>query len=283
MKTNFFHKIALLPVFIALLMGCDRSSTGITSEPPKPQNCQQAYKQLSTKEFHSLQEAKTATRDFLSKYKGDEKCSVCYDIAEQIESEFVIMDNLLLNIDNSSPKQRYCDFMSMVNTNKKTFSSSSFETVRKTWNYLVAEKKDTYRKERLDLIDEKEFKPYLMQMAKDRALEWYGGRLLVVVDEDCYILNDELVELYGVEGKAAKRGVCTVHVAMQGYFKDKKNGNKRKLDVGRIGAVEIRVEGTLKLSDSNCNISFAEGSAEKTKAIGECERIDKKLEKKTRR
>lgn len=267
MKTNFVKKSALLIVFVALLMmgnSCKKQDKTISN----PQvSFSQEYDELTTKEFHSLREARLATSDFLSTYYDEENDSECYKKVEQMEIEFAKMSDLFMNVENSAPKQRYSDFLSMVKSNDKVFSGSFFESVRSTWSYLVAEKKEAYMKERLDMVDEADLQSYLMTYAKDLAMDWYGGQNWVVVDKECYIENGELEDLYMVDGKVAKRGTCVVYVKMEGKWHKNKKGENRRFDVGREGAVEIWVEGTVTLSESG-RVVFSRGGKKEMEVYG---------------
>ena len=126
-------------------------------------------------------------------------------------------------------------------------------------------------KERLDSIDEDDFKPYLMNYAIDLAKTWY--RKFNVVNLGCEILNDE-VDVNVVEGKNEKRGFCWVLVEMEGKG-FKRGGNFEKwfpkvVDKRRRrGTFKIGVEGTLKVSETNCNLVFYKGNYDYDKSMVE--------------
>lgn len=239
----------------------DKNTNSESQEQEPSRDCRQEYNQLSQEKYNSIKEARDAARSFLLDFNIEEQCFECCDEIRKMEDEFVNMDNLFSNVDNSAPKNRYCAYIKMVESNDNVFSRSSYEAVRKTWDYLKDEKKDYYLKARLNLINENDFKPYLIAFAKDLAISRYGGRGMVVVDKGCYILNVDLEDIYQVEGKAAKRGVCTVHIEMKGGL------------VGwRKGYVEYRVEGQLYISPSECNVRFSKGHHELTATSGACAR-----------
>lgn len=260
MKSNFFHKISLMPVFFALLIGCNRSSTKSTPEPPKPQDCQQVYEQLSTTEFHSLQEALDATSNFLTEF--DDQCPV-YANVRSLQTKFNEMNQLFLDIDNgTAPKQRYCDFISKVKTDGNMYKSSDIEAVRSTWNYVVNEKKQEYMRQRLESIDDEEFMPRLKNYVLDEVKRWYPKFRV----EEGYVLNERMEDMSVVEegGKLAMRGACIVHVEMKGDRN--KLGEKwfPRIDerYRKVGYVEVWAEGTMRLSDSNCDVKFSRGHLE---------------------
>jgi len=264
--------LALLLVFamsLLMLSGCSSSGTNPNGNSASKTKCREAYNELSTKEFHSVKEARDAAKEFLSKFADKEQCSDCYDKAVQMNSEFIAMDDLLSNIDKGGADDDYCAFMSMVKSNNKTFANSKFETVKLTWNYLVGDLKASYMKERLDSIDEDDFKPYLMNYAIDLAKTWY--RKFNVVNLGCEILNDE-VDVNVVEGKNEKRGFCWVLVEMEGKG-FKRGGNFEKwfpkvVDKRRRrGTFKIGVEGTLKVSETNCNLVFYKGNYDYDKSM----------------
>lgn len=263
MKFKSFHKIALLPVFIALLMGCNSCK-----------NCQKEYEQLSTTEFHSLQEADSTIGVFLSKFDGKKKCVEYCDKVKQMGEEFNTMSNKFSAIDNSLPKKQYCAFISMVNTNDNTFSTSSFNAVKKTWDYLVTEKKETYMRERFDLIDEDELGDHLMEYAI-KVANRVGDNWRVIKD-GCYIINNDIEIERDVENKVVK-GNCTVCVLMEKRMPWwwEFVGGVIEIFFPRVGnivahvvetfgrnvsaAVMIEVEGALEVSESSCNVDFSRG------------------------
>ena len=246
MKSKFFHRITLLFVFIALLMGCNSCK-----------NCQKEYEQLSQTEFHSLDDAMTATNEFLSKYDGKKKCLEYCDKVIQMREEFNTINKKFSDIESAlTPKDQYCSFISMVNSNKNTFSNSSFYAVKKTWEYLVAEKKDTYMRNRLYSIDEDEFMAELESYAVSEVKRWYPKFKVV----DSYVLNGRMEEMSVVEerGKLAMDGACIVHINMKG---DRVSWAGDWIP-RQTGSVEVWVEGTIRLSDSNCNVKFSRGEVE---------------------
>lgn len=251
MRFKRFHKIALLPVFVALLIGCNSCNKVV-------RECQQEYDQLSTTEFQSLLEADTAIGLFLSKYEGKKKCLEYYSKAEQMRQDFSTMRNEFFNIDNNiAPKDRYCAFFSLVNSHNDTFSNSDFEAVRNTWNYLVNDKKVTYMRDRLNAIDYNEFVPHLKKYVLKEVSRWYPKFKVV----DSYVLNEQMEEMSVVEegDKLAMKGVCIVHLELLG---------NRMPWAGdwiprKTGFLEVWAEGTMRISDdSNCNVSFSRGHLE---------------------
>ena len=276
MATKNNQTLTFLSVFTVLLIMCICGGCSSKDNPTpdtlfgnKPsRDCQQECNQLLQEKYYSVEEALSATRDFWSDFIDEEQCSECRDEVRKMENEFLNMDNLFSNIDRKDPEDRYCAFLSMVKSNDVTFSRSSFEAVRKTWEYLKEEKKDEYLNERLSLIDEDDFKPYLMDFAKQLAMSRYGKRKMVVVDSECYIINNQVKEISVVEGKCAKLGACTVHVEMKGNF----------LHLGwRTGYVEFSVEGVLGISESGCDVFFSKGNHEIKELGGALERIEKGL------
>ena len=247
--------VAVLFAFATMmsLSGCIKSwgSRGYTTDPIEPErpsrNCQQEFNQLVQKKFYSTGEARSAALDFLCEFNNGQYPE-CIEQVRQMDDEVAEMEKLFADVADNRPIDRYCAFCSMVKSNDYTFSRSSFESVRKTWEYLMDEKGDDYLRERVNLIDENEFKPYLMSFAKDIACERFGSSW-VMTSGGCYILNNQLEEVTPVDGKAAKRGVCTVHVSMEGA-----------LFGLRKGYVEIQVEGILGVSDSGCNVFFSKGN-----------------------
>ena len=261
--------LSFLPVLTALFFigvcsscgsGNNSKQDSLFDQNQKPaRNCQEEYNQLATKKFYDLQEARSAVSDFLSAFNIEGDCAECCDKVRQIENEFVDMANLFSNVDNSAPTNRYCAYLQMVKSNEGRFSNSSFETVRKTWKYLTDDKSDSYLRERLALIDEDEFKHYLIDYAKELAEEWYGGGgPSGWIVKDWYILNNEMGDVVKVDDKAAKRCSCTVHVNMEGA-----------MGLGlRSGSVDIWVEGTLGIAASSCNVFFSKGGYNKINVEG---------------
>lgn len=251
--------LIILSVFV-FVRKCDSSKKTEPEQPTEPcRDCRQEYNQIIQEKYYSTQDAIKAAQNFLLDFNIEEQCIECCDEIRKIEAEFTCMDSLFSNVDNSVPKDRYCAFFSMVKSNDNVFSNSSYETVRKTWEYLKDKERGKYVRERLSLINENDFKPYLIAFAKDLAISRYGGRGMVVVEKGCYILNVDLEDIYQVEGKAAKRGVCTVHIEMEGG-----------LWGWRKGYVEYRVEGQLYISPSGCNVRFSKGHHELTAKGGAC-------------
>ncbi|MBQ6304969.1 MAG: hypothetical protein IJK78_00230 [Bacteroidales bacterium] len=244
------------------LLSCNSNTK--RKEPPVPsRDCQQEYMQLSIKEFHSLNEAKKAVRDFLNEFEDNAQCSECITNVKQMETAFFGMDNLFSNIDNSLPKDRYCAFKSMVNSNG--FSGTPYETVRLTWNYLVEDKKETYIKDRLEAIDENDFKPRLMKYAREIAEQAWGNRFDVM---DCEVYGE--VEVSIVDGKMAKCGTCNkVGVYMEGNFLPKGRGKRFRERFRKRATVYFKVGGTLKLSESNCEMVFDRGDFDYLGYIGD--------------
>lgn len=247
--------ILLLLIIVSIFVFVDKRDSGekkpeeeesIYQEPPR--DCRQEYNQLSQEKYNSIKEARDAARSFLLDFNNEEQCIECCNEIREMEDEFVNMDNLFSNVDNSAPKNRYCAYIKMVESNDNVFSRSSYEAVRKTWEYLKDEKKYYYLRERLNLIEESDIMPYLGDFAIDLAKARYDK--WDVVGRECYILNDRLEEFSKVEGLFAKRGVCIVHVAMKGAKWYNRN---------RIGYVEYQVEGTLTILTS-CDVSFSRGS-----------------------
>lgn len=265
--TKVSHVLALLPVLTAVffISVCSSCGSRNTSEPDsllgiKPsRNCQQEYDQLIAKKFYTLREAKSATLDFLAYFTEDGQCPECCEKVRQMEGEFIVMDDLFSNVENSGSRNRYCSYIQMVRANGDRFSRSSFEAVRKTWKYLTDEKSDLYMRERLNLIDKNDFTSYLVGYAKDLAVEWYGGGGPAGwIVKDWYILNNEMGDVVQVDGQAAKRCSCTVHVNMEGA-----------MGLGlRSGSVEIWVEGTLGIAASSCEVFFSKGGYSKTNVEG---------------
>lgn len=246
--------------FLASLSGChSRGNNGTIANLLTSRDCRQEYNQLSVEEYHDLYDAKTAMRSFLADFDDKSECFDCCGNVQQMEAEFANMDNLFSDVDLKMPKEQYCAFVTMVNSNSSRFSGSSFEAVRNTWAYLVKEKKDYYLRERLDLIDQSEFTPHLISFAKELAEDWYGGGGPTGwVVKNSYVLNNAMSPVNEVEGVCAKRCSCTVHVDMEGA-----------MGLGlRSGSVEILVEGTLDISGSGCNVVFAKGGYEKGKVEG---------------
>lgn len=228
----------------------------------KSKACQQDYEQLSMTEFHSLSEAQKAIGDFLSKYEDSKRCTEYCDKVRQMKVEFEGMEKLFTNIDNSDPEQQYCEFIATVNSKGESFSKSSYEIVRKTWNYLENEKKDAYLRKRLDKIDDNLFKSYLESYAVDIASRLCGSKYSV---DDYYTLKEQIeTTLDETGGELKKIGSCIVHVDMV---------KERFLLPDKWGYVEIRVEGAMSISDFNCKPCFAKGSIDKYKD-GMPERID---------
>lgn len=247
--------ILLLLIIVSIFVFVDKRDSGekkpeeeesIYQEPPR--DCRQEYDQLLQEKYNSIKDAGEAARRFLKDFDFEEQCSECCDEIRKMEAEFVNMESLFNNVDNDIPEDRYCSFISMVKANDNVFSGSSYEAVRKTWEYLKDEKKYYYLRERLNLIEESDIMPYLVDFAIDLAKARYDK--WDVVGRECYILNDRLEEFSIVEGLFAKRGVCIVHVAMKGAKWYNRN---------RIGYVEYQVEGTLNILTS-CDVSFSRGS-----------------------
>lgn len=115
---------------------------------PKPRgNFQKEYNELFTKDFHSLEEAKTVTSTFISKYGNSKKYKEYCDTVRQIEDAFASMDTLFTEVNRCDPKQRYNEFLTMVKLNEPQFSGSCFAIVRNTWNYLLRENDAVYMEE----------------------------------------------------------------------------------------------------------------------------------------
>ena len=211
---------------------------------------------MSTTEFHSLSEAKTVIDDFLSRYEDSKKCAEYCDQVKQMKNEFADMDHLFSDVDDSDPEQRYCEFLTMVNSNKTAYSHSNFETVQKTWNYLVEEKKVVYQRERLDLIEEDDFKPYLVESAIASASRRKPGFRV----NGYYLLDDQVtISLEENGGKLSKKGSCTIGVEMIGNC----FSNWGFIDnFRRTAYLEIVAEGCIKVSEHNCYGSFSKGHVE---------------------
>lgn len=243
-KRTFPTFVIMLLVVAGLTLGCVSCKSKV---------CQQDYEQLSMTEFHSLSEGLEAIGDFLSKYDNSKRCSEYCDKVKQVKTEFMDMEYLFSDVDNSDLEQRYCEFVAMVNSNKTTFSHSNFEAVQKTWNFLVDTKRVVYQRERLDLIDENEFKPYLLDLAREKASRWKRDFDVI----DYYIIHEQVkTSVVETGGNLKKQGSCTVHVDLvgnllpDGYFESYR----------RTAYLDITVEGSMKISDSNCETSFAKGN-----------------------
>lgn len=263
-NSSIFQMIVLLLLNLSLFVcSCDSGkNTNTLFEPQKnskpTRDCRQEYNQLSQKKYYSISEARKASQSFLSDFNIEEQCYECCDEVRKMEAEFANMDILFSNVDNSMPENRYCAFCYMVKSNDNVFSRSSYEAVRKTWEYLIAEKKDDYLRERLNLIEEDDFKPYLINYAKELASEWYGGGgPSGWIVKDWYILNNEMEGVMPVDGKAARKCACTVHINMEGA-----------MGLGlRSGSVDIWVEGVLGIG-TDCNVFFSKGAYNKTRVEG---------------
>ena len=262
-----FRTVSFLFIFITfLLTGCNSYSKEEKKSEPvvRERNCQREYDQLSSKKFCDINDAIRAANDFLSYFEDKGECSDCCSNVRRIKDDFSSMENLFSNIDERDASYRLCAYYQMVEQNNDRFSNNSFETVRETWKCLTDTKKDKYMRERLNSISTSDFAPHLRQYARDLAEEWYGGGGPAGwVVEDCYILNNEISEPEFVEGKAAKRCSCTIHVKMEGA-----------MGLGlRSGSVDIEVEGTLGLTD-NCSLVFSKGNYIKKTVEGGLERRD---------
>lgn len=229
---------ALLLVLTASLLVCSC----------KIKKCKQDYSQLSVMEFHSLDSANLAMDAFLNEFNGNERCSEYCTKVTQMKNMFGEMRDLFSDVDGNLPKDRYCAFVSMTKSNNDSFRDSPYETVRLTWNYLVRKKKDIYAEERLDLIEESEFGPKLVNYAKELARQMFGTQFNIV---RVLIANGE-IKTDIVDGRMAKRGACIVYVHMEGKFSP--------VDcLKRHTILKYSVEGTFKLSESDCQLVFAEG------------------------
>lgn len=250
---------ALLLVLTASLLVCSC----------KTKKCQQEYSQLSVMEFHSLDSANLAMGAFLDEFNGNKRCLEYCTKVTQMKNMFGEMRDLFSDVDDNLPQDRYCAFVSMTKSNNSAYRECPYETVRLTWNYLVGKKKDIYAKERLDWIEESEFRPKLMNYAEKLAEQWFHKFRV----ESAQILNGK-VDMDVVVDKLEKHGSCEVLVNMGGNFL-KENGPVHRWVPGvydyihKTGTVKIKVEGTFRLSTSSCEVSFFEGDCEMLECSGD--------------
>lgn len=248
------HSLRIFSIFVLFavtLTGCRRCEPEQEHEPiERERNCQQEYSSLSSRRFCDIDNALNTTNEFLSYFESKGECADCCYDARQIKKEFTDIKDLFSYIDNLEPSSRLCAYYQKVEQNRNKFSSSSYETVRETWDCIVNEKESTYLNDGLNSIKSSDFARYLIDYAEELAEEWYGGGgPFGWVVKDSYILNNEISDPQPVEGKAARRCSCTVHVSMEGAVFSL-----------RSGGVEIEVEGTLGFSaDNKCTLFFSKG------------------------
>jgi hypothetical protein len=265
-RAKTLQTLALSMAFASLLLlsGClfkghKGQSINPLMGPRAKQGCKQKCDQLTTQQFYSVEEARSAMRDFLADYGEKDKCADCCETVEKMAAEFAAMDQAFSDVDSRAPKERYCAFLAMVNSYDYTFSGSTYQSVSDTWRYLINKGKEDYLEERLDLIDANDFKPHLIAFAEGLSLEWYGGGGAsgwVVVNS--YVVNNKMSTPVDVEGTHAKRCSCTVHVNMQGAM---------EMNM-RSGSVEIDVDGTMSIAEPGCSLYFSKGEYKKGKVEG---------------
>jgi hypothetical protein len=147
---------------------------------------------------------------------------------------------------------------SCEDTKKGSHSNFSSESAYNSYTQNV-DPEEARLQAKVDNISESDFKPYLIDYAKDLCNTWYGGGGPTGwVVSSCYVVNDDFYGPYSVSDKTAKRCSCTVHVEMEGA-----------MGLGlRSGSVDIWVEGTLGYSSADSDMYFTKGNYRKENVEG---------------
>ena len=240
---------------ILLLYGCPSSdpqtdTTTTKEEPVKKSNCIQEFQLLSSQGFNSIAEAKDAVIKFTKDYNDVKECEECWEKAySDILGELTEMELFFQSVEQNSPAYRYISFVKKEREEGHTFSRSSFGIVRDTWKNVCSEKKDEYLEQRMASVTGDSFKNDLMEFAKEACnTMWAGGPALGWHAEgDCYIINNYMGTPTTIN-RTSKRVECVINVHMVG------NGPTGD----RTGDVEIRVDGTIQMSEDG-EFHFAKG------------------------
>lgn len=218
----------------------DTKSDGFSlfsKDQPDSKNCEEEYQILSEQEFHSIETAKKLTNQFLNDFSGQDNSGLYCDNVKKMQKEFEEMGALFSKIDvqeHSSTKTLYEESLSKGHK----FSGSDFQSVRKTWEYMYDTKLDEYREKDLRTINDRTFRADLQAFAQQLCNErWGGGVFSSWTITRCYLINNEIT-VENVDGKYAKKGFGTYHIAMEGSV----------LGV-RSGSVDVYVEGTMGLNN----------------------------------
>ena len=257
------------------------ADTTVVKPEPSGMNCNQEFNDFVAKEFNTTEEARKTISEYLSAFINETQCFECCEMMRQIEAEFVEMDNLFSIVDGNTDKNRYCAFAQMMKSDGDRFSNSRFETVRKTWKKVTDEKNDIYAKERLDLINEDDFRNEMLKFAEDLATEWYGKGGKKTGWHVCGSSINGKMEIVSVEGKPAKRCTCEVKVDMKGNL-IQKEGTLRNA-IQRKGSTVIRVEGTIEIDSSDCSLFFEEGDYDQISVRDGLERVERRKERQANR
>jgi hypothetical protein len=247
--------ILLLAGFL-IFSSCSNFGSKPPGSEPVKRNCDTEYMKLSVREYSSCSEAILDIDSFLFDFENNENCHSCCKNARKIKEEFIEMNNFLEN------DASYARFLKDGEKKDEKFSSSSYETVRKTWKAVYSKEKGHRRNLALNKITPEMFLPYLAECAKQHCLDrWHrGGNIVTGWD---FKASKLLGEIRVSSKNDGKYGYGTFHVDMVGSG-----------PLGwRQGSADVNVNGSITLS-SDGSLRFVEGTGYSFDNIIHLDRMD---------
>ena len=215
----------------------------------KSRNCETEYMHLSVREFGSCTEAMYAIGDFLDEFSSAQGCKSCCDHASKIKAEFSEMYSFLEN--NSS----YDRFLKDGQVKDGKFSSSTYETVRKTWKSLYEKEKTRRYNLMLNEITAETFKPYLEKCAKQHAVEHFNWDFVKYNVTSCEFRGT--MNVSNTSDNKGKTATGTFHVNLEGSGLGL---STKSADVTVCGTINVASDGTRSFVEGLSYRVFNEGN-----------------------